>query len=74
MLKVPALTDAKRPPMQGGGFAETRTCLYDLRNDFQQNEPFRSQTVEKNLIDKIIKEMNLNNSPHELFYRLGLQD
>ena len=74
VLKIPALMDAKRPPMQGGGFAGTRTCLYDLRNDHQQNEPFRSQTVEKNLSDKIIEEMNLNNAPAELFHRFGLQN
>ena len=32
-LKFPALNDAKRPPMQGGGFAETRMRLYDLETD-----------------------------------------
>ncbi len=74
VLKIPALMDAKRPPMHGGGFAGTRTCLYNLRNDLQQNEPFRSQTVEKNLINKIVKEMNLNNAPAELFHRFGLQN
>ena len=73
VLKIPALVDAKRPPMQGGGFADTLTCLYDLRNDPQQNEPYRSQTVEKSLIGKIIKEMTLNNSPDELFHRFELQ-
>ena len=59
--------------MQGGGFADTLTCLYDLRNDPQQNEPYRSQTVEKSLIGKIITEMTLNNSPDELFHRFELQ-
>ena len=73
VLKIPALVDAKRPPMQGGGFADTLTCLYDLRNDPQQNEPYRSQTVEKSLIGKIIKEMTLNNSPDESFHRFELQ-
>lgn len=72
VLKVPALPDAKRPPMQGGGFAETRTCLYDLQTDPGQTRPFRDETIEAAIRTRIVAEMKRHEAPEELYVRFGL--
>ena len=66
VLKVPALDDAKRPPMQGGGFAENYTRLYDLRSDPRQLEPIENKAAETRL-KLIVKELNLHEAPEEIY-------
>jgi hypothetical protein len=73
VLKLPALNDAKRPPMQGGGFAETQTRLYNIIDDPLQSHPFRSEEIEVNLTELIIEEMIKNDAPAELFDRFSLR-
>lgn len=72
VLKIPALNDAKRPPMQGGGFAETRTRLYNLDTDPGQNQAFRDPEIEENFNAAVAKEMKRQDAPPELFDRFGL--
>ncbi|MEX0502448.1 sulfatase [Alphaproteobacteria bacterium LSUCC0719] len=73
LLKVPALKDAKRPPMQGGGFADTNTCLYDLSTDPRQDSPFRNSEIEGRFLQAITQELHLQDAPGELFERFGLK-
>lgn len=73
VLKLRALSDAKRPPMQGGGFAETNTRLYNIIDDPLQSHPFRSEEIEANLTGLIIDEMIKNDAPAELFDRFSLR-
>lgn len=72
VLKLPALKDAKRPPLQGGGFAETRTCLYDLVKDSRQEAPYRSPDIEARIRSGIAREMQRNEVPPEVYERFGL--
>jgi arylsulfatase A-like enzyme len=72
VLKIPALADAARPPLQGGGFAETRTCLFDLKSDPFQMKPFRQAEIEQQFIDKIRAEARRHDAPAELLDRFGL--
>ena len=74
LLKIPALDDARRPPMQGGGFADTNTRLYDLRKDPKQLKPFRNPAVEKRLIKSIVNELELHEAPKEIYDIYGLND
>ena len=74
VLKIPALKDAKRPPLQGGGFSETRTCLYDLSRDPRQDVPFREPEVEQRMRSLIADEMRRTEVPSEIYKRFGLTD
>ena len=74
LLKIPALDDARRPPMQGGGFADTNTRLYDLRKDPKQLKPFRNPAVEMRLIKSIVNELELHEAPKEIYDIYGLND
>ncbi len=70
-LKVPALPDAKRSPRQGG-FAETKTVLYDLNADPHQMSPLEAPEIEERMRELIVKEMKAHDAPSELFARFGL--
>lgn len=72
VLKIPALPQAKRPPMQGGGFADTRTALYDLDSDPSQSRPIDDPDVERRMVDAIIGQMRIHQAPTELFGRFDL--
>lgn len=72
VLRVPALKDAKRPPMQGGGFDETRTCLYNLETDYAQEHPFRDEEIEADLRAAIRRELVAIDVPAEIFRRFEL--
>lgn len=72
VLKVPALKDAKKPPMQGGGLAETNTCLYNLVDDPKQMQPFRNEVVEARLAAAIAAEMQRHDVAPEVYDRFGL--
>ena len=68
LLKVPALPDAKRSPTQGG-FADTRTVLYDLRSDPHQMSPVVDPDLEAEFCRAIVAEMKAHDAPSELFER-----
>lgn len=72
VLKVPALQDASRPPMQGGELSETRTCVYDLVNDPGQRVALRSEEIEAQMLEEIRKEMMRHEVPAETYARFGL--
>lgn len=73
LLKIPAIKDAKRPPMQGGGFDDTQTVLYDLVADPNQNTPFRDAGTEALFCASITQAMAAHDAPPELFARFGLE-
>lgn len=73
VLKVPALSDAKRPPMQGGGFAETHTRLYDLETDSRQEHSFRSAELETLFNEFLRRELEASDAPTEIYSRFSLQ-
>jgi hypothetical protein len=72
LLRMPALKDAKRSPRQGG-FADTKTMLFDLKNDPEQNNSFQDQELENYMCEKIILEMNAHEAPQELYRRFDLR-
>ena len=49
-FKVRSRDDARRPPMQGGGFADTNSILYDLKKDPRRLEGFRDPAIEAKVI------------------------
>jgi arylsulfatase A-like enzyme len=74
VLKVPATPDAKRPPMQGGGFEETETVLYDLTSDPGQRHPVQDAGIEARFLSAVAVEMARHEAPAELFTRFGMAD
>lgn len=73
VLKVPALSDAKRSPRQGG-FADAKTALYDLETDPHQMTAIDAPEIEQYLLELIRSEMKSHDAPAELFRRFGLMD
>ena len=73
VLKVPALPTAKRPPMQGGGFADCRTVLYDCEADPGQTAPLDDPATEARLVAAIAAEMQRHEAPPELYARFALE-
>ena len=72
VLKIPAIPGAKRPPMQGGGFDETATVLYDLVAHPGQVSPLNDPTTEARLIALITAAMRDHDAPPEVFTRFDL--
>ncbi len=73
VLKIPATATAKRPPTQGGGFADATTVLYDLASDPGQETPIDDPTTETRLATAIAHEMQRCDAPDELFRRFDLE-
>jgi arylsulfatase A-like enzyme len=71
LLKIPALPDAKRSPTQGG-FADTRTVLYDLVVDPHQMQPLDAPGIEARMCEAIVAEMRRHDAPPELYARFHL--
>lgn len=71
LLKVPALTDAKRSPRQGG-FVDSNTRLFDLAKDPDQSNPMRDEAVEARLCELIVAEMAKHETPDEIYERWDL--
>ena len=72
VLKLEARDDARRPPMQGGGFADTNSILYDLKKDPRQLEGFRDPAIEAKLLSLILTELKRQDAPDELYERFNL--
>ena len=71
VLRLPARTDAKRSPRQGG-FADAETVLYDLAADPGQNTPLADSSVEDRLCGLMKAEMAAHDAPVELYARFDL--
>lgn len=72
VLKIPAIKGAKRPPMQGGGFDDTNTVLYDLIADPGQTAPFRDPEIETRFCAAMTRAMTEHDAPSELHARFDL--
>ncbi len=72
MLRLPARRDAKRPPTQGGAFAEAVTVLYDTLTDPGQMRPVQDAAATERLIALMLQEMRAHAAPPEAYARLGL--
>jgi hypothetical protein len=76
LLRVPARRNVKGQPVghtgQGGGYEDTTTVLYDLNDDYEQQRPFRDESVESRLLALMHDIMSRNEAPPEAFVRLGL--
>lgn len=72
LLQIPATPDAKRPPMQGGGFEDRATVLYDLRADPGQTQPVDNLQTEEKFIAAIAAEMARHEAPPELYERFDI--
>lgn len=73
VLKIPAIKGAKRPPMQGGGFDDKNTVLYDLNADPRQDAPFRDPDLETMFCGSIAQAMAAHDAPPELYTRFDLK-
>ena len=73
VLKMPALKDAKRPPMQGGGFDDTETVLFDLLADPGQMTPFRDEKIEEYFCLAMENILTAHDAPIELYKRFDLE-
>lgn len=73
VLRIPALKGAKRPPMQGGGFDDTVTVLFDLAADPGQTSPARDSEAEARLTAELRAEMIRHEAPPELYARFALE-
>jgi arylsulfatase A-like enzyme len=72
LLRMPAHPAGKRPPLQGGAFADTRSLLFDLAADPAQMQPITSDTVRAGLTAKMCRLMAESEAPPEAYARLGL--
>ena len=73
MLRLPARSDARRPPMQGGGIKDAVTVLYDTAGDPGQMTPIRDEAVERRLTEGMVAVMRAHDAPVEAYTRLGLE-
>lgn len=73
VLKIPATSEAKRPPMQGGGFDDTATVLYDLAADPGQTRALQDPALESRFCAAIAAEMRAHDAPAELYARFELE-
>ncbi|HEX6144389.1 MAG TPA: sulfatase [Geminicoccaceae bacterium] len=73
MLRLRARRDARRPPMQGGGFEDAVTALYDTDADPGQADPIRDPEVEARLIGAMLEVMAAHDAPPEAYARLDLE-
>lgn len=68
VLRIDALSDAKRVPMNDGlGWGDDETMLFDLRSDPRQERPFRDAGVEERLYGEIARILREHDAPREVF-------
>ncbi len=73
VLRYDALADAQRGPMlDGTGFADIGTALFDLANDPRQEAPLRDAEVELRLDRGIRTVLEAHDAPAEFYDRYGL--
>lgn len=59
--------------MQGGGFDDTETVLYDLLDDPEQIHPFRDEKIESRFFEALTQAMIAHDAPPELYDRFALE-
>lgn len=69
VLKLNALNNARRPPMQGGALADANNVLYDLQSDPTQSRP--ASEAPQHYIKALEHALTENNAPQELLRRFG---
>ncbi len=72
VLRLPALEDASRPPMQGGALGDAATALYDVDADPGQTVPLDDPVLEAGLAQTLKRMMAEHQAPAELYTRFGL--
>lgn len=72
LMKIPALDQAKRPPMQGGVFEDARNALYDLKEDAAQARPIEDAQLTRRMVELLNRHMAIHEAPVELYARFGL--
>ena len=72
LLKLSALDNARRPPMQGGAFGDATNSLYDVKADPQQSTPLDQPDKKAELINAITRLFRENDAPAELYTRFDL--
>lgn len=73
VMKLRAAKDAKRPPTQGGGFAETETVLYDMVDDPGQVRSLDDAEILQHMTSATAAAMAEAEAPPELFNRFALE-
>ena len=75
MLKLDPKTDDEGQPVevQGMGFEDWQSALYDLETDPGQTTPLNNSEIETHLCQKIIANMARLDAPQEAYWRFGLQ-
>ena len=73
LMRLPALSDARRPPNQGGRVDKTPSMLFDLKNDPGQNNSISDPDVEARFENELIRLMKINEAPPEAYRRLDLE-
>ena len=67
ILRLPGRKEAKRPPMQGGGFADTETALYDTATDPRQVVQIEDEAVVQRLRELMLSQMRAHDAPIEAY-------
>ncbi len=75
VLKLDPKTDDEGQPVevQGMGFEDWQSALYDLETDPGQTTPLNNSEIETHLCQKIIANMARLDAPQEAYWRFGLQ-
>ena len=73
VLRYDALADAQRVPiLDGSGFGDTGTVLFDLDHDPAQQSPMRDPEIEARLTRGIRTVLEAHDAPGEVYGRYGL--
>ena len=75
VLKLDPKTNDEGQPVevQGIGFEDWRSALYDLNNDPRQTTPLNRPEIEMHLCQQIVENMARLDAPYEAYRRFGLQ-
>ena len=73
LLKVPGIEKTPMRMLLPGYFADTETVLFDLQTDPGQTRPLDDPVVAARLSAAMVRLMDENEAPPELFSRLGLE-
>lgn len=72
VMKVRALDNARRPPMQGGALADAGDRLFNVQHDPQQTHPLRHSLTQQQLISAMRQCLTDADAPPELMQRFDL--
>ncbi len=72
VLKIPALDDARRPPMQGGEFHGADNAIYDTLSNPLQSEMVKDPQLTQKMTDLLGELMDFHEAPPELYDRFEM--